>query len=85
MDVEMLKSARRCGTKHIWNSRCTKQFSIGTLSEVELLKKCMLLEREAHFPKSKCEKHTMPGALLEVEMLKKCTMLEREAHFPKST
>ena len=35
-----LKSARRCGAKHISKSKCTKHFSFGTLLEVALSKKC---------------------------------------------
>ena len=43
------KSARRCGTKHISKSKCTKHTMFGPLSEVEMLKKCTLSWREAHF------------------------------------
>ena len=42
------KSARRCGAKHISKSKCTKHFSFGPLSEVEMSKKCTPLWREAH-------------------------------------
>ena len=49
------KSARRCGAKHIWKSKCTKHTSFGALLEVEMSKKCTPLWREAH---------------LEVKMLK---------------
>ena len=49
------KSARRCGAKHIWKSKCTKHLSVGRLLEVEMSKKCTPLWREAH---------------LEVKMLK---------------
>ena len=42
------KSARRCGAKHISKSKCTKHFSSGPLLEVEMLKKCTSLWREAH-------------------------------------
>ena len=42
------KSARRCGAKHISNSKCTKHLSSGPLLEVELLRKCTSLWREAH-------------------------------------
>ena len=49
------KSARRCGAKHIWKSKCTKHTSSGPLLEVEMTKKCTPLWREAH---------------LEVKMLK---------------
>ena len=45
------KSARRCGAKHISKSKCTKHFSFsfGALLEVEMMKKCTPLWREAHF------------------------------------
>ena len=43
------KSARRCGAKHISKSKCTKHLSFGPLLEVEMLKKCTPLWREAHF------------------------------------
>ena len=43
------KSARCCGAKHISNSKCTKHAILGPLLEVELLKKCTPLWREAHF------------------------------------
>ena len=43
------KSARRCGAKHIWKSKCTKHTTYGPLLEVQMSKKCTLLWREAHF------------------------------------
>ena len=43
------KSARHCGTKRISKSKCTKHVSLGTFLEVEMLKKCTPLWREAHF------------------------------------
>ena len=43
------KSTRRCGAKHISKSKCTKHLSSGPLLEVEMLKKCTPLWREAHF------------------------------------
>ena len=43
------KGARRCGTKHISKSKCTKHLSIGRLLEVAMSKKCTPLWREAHF------------------------------------
>ena len=43
------KSARRCGAKHIWKSKCTKHTMVGPLLEVEMSKKCTPLWREAHF------------------------------------
>ena len=43
------KSARRCGAKHIWKSKCTKHTMVGPLLEVAMSKKCTPLWREAHF------------------------------------
>ena len=43
------KSARRCGAKHISKSKCTKHTRFGPLLEVEMLKKCTPLWREAYF------------------------------------
>ena len=43
------KSARRCGAKHISKSKRTKHTRFGPLLEVEMLKKCTPLWREAHF------------------------------------
>ena len=40
------KSARRCGAKHISNSKCTKHTNLGPLLEVEMSKKCTPLWRE---------------------------------------
>jgi len=43
------KSARRCGTKHISKSKCTKHTIVRPLLDVEMWKKCTLLWREARF------------------------------------
>ena len=43
------KSARRCGAKHLSKSKCTRHTRFGPLLEVEMLKKCTPLWREAHF------------------------------------
>ena len=43
------KSARRCGAKHIFKSKCTKHHMFAPLLEVRMLKKCTPLWREAHF------------------------------------
>ena len=42
-------STRRCGTKHISKSKCTKHYMFAPLLEVEMSKKCTPLWREAHF------------------------------------
>ena len=56
-----------------------KTEGFGPLVEVEMLKKCTPLWREAHL-EVKVLKTDGFGALLEVEMTKKCTALWREAH-----
>ena len=43
------KSARRCGAKHISKSKCTKHTMLGPFLEVQMLKQCTPLWREAHF------------------------------------
>ena len=43
------KIARRCGEKHICKWKYTKHLSFGPLFEVEMLKNCTPLWREAHF------------------------------------
>ena len=48
-ELRCRKSARRCGAKHIWKSKCTKHTILGPLLEVEMSKKCTPLWREAHF------------------------------------
>ena len=43
------RMARRCGEKHIFKWKCTKHYILGPLFEVEMLKNCTPLWREAHF------------------------------------
>ena len=78
------KSARRCGAKHISKSKCTKHRNLGPLLEVEMLKKCTPLWREAHFQvkmlKTLGVRTTFGGSDVE-KVSKKCTPLWREAHF----
>ena len=50
------KSARRCGAKHISNSKCTKHHMLGPLLEVQMSKKCRKSARRCgaeHISKSK--------------------------------
>ena len=49
LEVEMSKSARRCGAKHISKSNCTKHTMSGPILEVEMSKQCTPLWPEAHF------------------------------------
>ena len=78
------KSARRCGAKHISKSKCTKHNNVGPLLEVEMLKKCTPLWREAHFQvksvKNWRSRTTFWSSDVE-KVSKKCTPLWREAHF----
>ena len=78
------KSARRCGAKHISKSKCTKHTRFGPLLELEMLKKCTPLWREAHFEvksvKNWRSRTTFGGSDVE-KVSKKCTPLWREAHF----
>ena len=46
---ERWKIARRCGSKHISKSKCTKHIILGPLLEVEMSKKCTPVWHEAHF------------------------------------
>ena len=64
------KSVRRCGAKHISKSKCTKHTMLGPLLEVELLKKCTPLWREAHF-EVKRVKNWGFWAFFDVKMSKK--------------
>ena len=53
-----------------------KHVSRGRLLEVEILKECKRLWREAHF---EVKMYKTPQGRREVEMSKKCTLLWREA------
>ena len=82
--LRCLKSARRCGAKHISKSKCTKHTILGPLLEVEMSKKCTPLWREAHFEvksvKNWRSRTTFGGSDVE-KVSKKCTLLWHEAHF----
>ena len=84
MSKKCRKSARRCGAKHISNSKCTKHTNLGPLLEVEMSKKCTPLWREAHFQVKMYKTHHVRTTFWssDVEKVsKKCTPLWREAHF----
>jgi len=49
------KSARRCGAKHFFKSKCTRHTTFGPLLEVEMSKKCTPLWREAHLEVKMCK------------------------------
>ena len=57
------KGARRCDTKHMLKSKCTKHTLPRALLEVEMFKRCTPLWREAHF-EVKCGL----GALFQVRI-----------------
>ena len=48
LEVESRKSARHCGAKHIAKSKVLKTDGLGAFLEVQMLKKCTPLWREAH-------------------------------------
>ena len=75
------KSARRCGAKHISNSKCTKHDMFARHFWKLRCQKSAGRCGAKHIFKSTCIKHHMFVPLLEVRMLKKCTPLWREAHF----
>ena len=77
-DVE--KSARPCGAKHVWKSKCTKHTTFGPLLGVAMSKKCTPLWREAHFQVKMHKTHHVRTTFWKL-MSKKCTPLWREAHF----
>ena len=48
-ELRCWKSARGCGEKHISKSKRQEHHSVGAFLEVEILKKCTPLWRQAHF------------------------------------
>ena len=61
------KSARRCGVKHISKSKVWKTHGLGPFLEVDMLKKCTMLWREAQFEVKSVKTYGF-GALLDVQM-----------------
>ena len=79
------KSARRCGAKHIWKSKCTKHTMFGPLLEAEMssFEKVHAVVARSTFPiehvqNTPCSDHFWR---LRCRVWKKCTPLWREAHF----
>ena len=68
------KSAWRCGAKYIWTSTYKKNHRFGQLLEVEILKKCTPLWREAR------SEVKPPKKTIEVETLKQRTPLWHDSH-----
>ena len=78
------KSARRCGTKHISKSKCTKHTRSGPLLEVEMSKKCTPLWREAHFEIKMHKAHQVRTTFWKLRYRKSARrygVKMREAHF----
>ena len=82
LEVEMSKSARRCGAKHISKWKCTKHLSIGALFEVAMSKKCTALWREAHFQVKMYKAHHDQFWKLRCrKSARRCGTKQCEAHF----
>ena len=79
LKIRYQKIARRCGSKHICKSKCTKHLRAGAIFEVPIQKNCTPCGAK-HIFKSKCAKHHTLGPLFEVPMSKNGTPLWREAH-----
>ena len=75
------KSARRCGAKHICKSKCTKHTILGPLLEVEMLKKCTLLWREAHFQVKMYKTHQVRTTFVRCDVEKVHAVVARST-FP---
>ena len=71
------KSARRCGAKHIWKSKCTKHQGFGPLLEVEMSKKCTPLWREAHFQVKMYKTHQLRTTFGSCDVEKVHTVVAR--------
>ena len=81
------KSARRCGAKHMSKSKCTKHQGFGPLLEVEMLKKCTPLWREADFQVKSVKKLTVSDHFWRFPTSKKCQKSARRCgakHISKS-
>jgi len=89
LQVEMLKSARRCGAKmrearpsqNVQNKNTLRSEHFWKLRCSKSVRRC----GAKHISKTKFTKHFSLGALLEVQMSKKCTLLRHEAHFEVGT
>ena len=80
------KSAGRCGAKQISKSTCTKHTIVGPLLEVQMLKKCAPLWREARFQVKMYKAHhcrTTFGSS-DVEKDEKVHAVVARRIFPKS-
>ena len=72
------KSGRRCGAKHISNSKCTKHTSSGPLLEVGMSKKYTPLWREGHFKVNLYKIHHVRTTFGRSDLVSRG---RREAHF----
>ena len=78
------KSARRCGAKHIWKSKCTKHLGVGPLLEVEMSKKVHAVVARSTFGSQNAQSTSVPDDFWKLRCRKSvrmCTLLWREAHF----
>ena len=75
------KSARRCGAKHISNSKCTKHTNLGPLLEVEMSKKCTPLWREAHLQVKMYKTHQLRTTFVRCDVEKVHAVVARST-FP---
>ena len=66
---ERWKIARRCGAKHISNSKCTKHISFGTFLKLGCRKSAFRCGTK-HISKSKCTKHSSLGAFWKLRCSK---------------
>ena len=80
------KSASRCGAKHISKSKCTKHTMFGPLLKVEMLKKCTLLWREAHFEVKMYKTHQLRTTFRSCDVEKVHSVVARSnaKHISKS-
>ena len=78
------KRARRCGAKHISKSKCIKKTILGPLLEVEMLKKCTPLWREAHFQVKMYKTHHVRTIFGGSDVEKVHAVVARSTHISKS-
>ena len=84
-DVDVRKSARCCGAKHISKSKCTKHTMFGPLLEAQMstFEKVHAVVARSTFPSQNVQNTPCSDRFwrLRCRRSKKCTLLWREAHF----
>ena len=73
--------ARRCGAKHICNSKCQKNWHSRASFGCSDVEKCHAAVALSAFATQNVKKLTVPGQFLDVRMWKNGTLLWREVHF----